>query len=149
MASTSTAESKTSVPRAYEIIWYGWSADENKPIRQAYLMLFSVWLVCVSQLINPTKLLPTYEELKFYSQLNSELGIGLYCSCKPGEIQPGQGFAVWKWENDVGKSNLVVVSWRKVSTEAVSVIADQLQAYHHPWILYSIDDFWWIIVIVV
>jgi hypothetical protein len=34
----------------YEIIWYGWSADENRPIRLAHLLPFPVWLVCVSQL---------------------------------------------------------------------------------------------------
>jgi hypothetical protein len=62
-------EPKTAVPRTYVIIWYGRSADENRPIRLVHLMPFPVWLVCVSQLIDRTKLLRngTYEELKFYS----------------------------------------------------------------------------------
>jgi hypothetical protein len=35
-------EPKTSVPRKYEVIWYGRSADENRPIRPSHLMLFQV-----------------------------------------------------------------------------------------------------------
>jgi hypothetical protein len=75
-------EPTTSVSRTYEIIWYGRSADENRPIRLGHLMLFPVGLVCVSQLIDRTKLLRrrTYEELKFYSELQTKFCAAFFSS---------------------------------------------------------------------